>query len=190
MRPMPSSVVLMGSGSATERMPPPRAARSWTRLRISWSCGRGETFGLAELDGFFGPLPLCNRPVKSGRWADFTPSGGCCRCCGSQSTQVISRPGWHAARSGSWRGFPRCAGPPGADAAARGRPAEQLRQHGRRRGGDRRSPVLRAPGDRPSARGHLFPDGPGTVPRTRRSHWSTQGSMGGANCGGCTHISR
>ena len=32
---------------------------------------RGETFGLAEFDGFFGPLPQCNRPVSSGRWADF-----------------------------------------------------------------------------------------------------------------------
>lgn len=32
---------------------------------------RGETFGLAEFDGFFGPLPQCNRPVGSGRWADF-----------------------------------------------------------------------------------------------------------------------
>ena len=32
---------------------------------------RGETFGLAEFDGFYGPLPQCNRPVGSGRWADF-----------------------------------------------------------------------------------------------------------------------
>ena len=32
---------------------------------------RGEAFGLAEFDGFFGPLPQCNRPVGSGRWADF-----------------------------------------------------------------------------------------------------------------------
>jgi fructosamine-3-kinase len=32
---------------------------------------RGEEFGLAEFDGFFGPLPQCNRPAASGRWADF-----------------------------------------------------------------------------------------------------------------------
>ena len=32
---------------------------------------RGETFGLAEFDGFYGPLPQCNQPVGSGRWADF-----------------------------------------------------------------------------------------------------------------------
>jgi fructosamine-3-kinase len=32
---------------------------------------RGEAFGLAEFDGFFGPLPQCNRPARSGRWADF-----------------------------------------------------------------------------------------------------------------------
>ena len=32
---------------------------------------RGEAFGLAEFDGFFGPLPQSNRPVGSGRWADF-----------------------------------------------------------------------------------------------------------------------
>ena len=32
---------------------------------------RGESFGLAEFDGFYGPLPQCNRPVGSGRWADF-----------------------------------------------------------------------------------------------------------------------
>jgi fructosamine-3-kinase len=32
---------------------------------------RGEAFGLAEFDGFFGPLPQCNQPAGSGRWADF-----------------------------------------------------------------------------------------------------------------------
>jgi fructosamine-3-kinase len=32
---------------------------------------RGERFGLAEFDGFYGPLPQCNRPVGSARWADF-----------------------------------------------------------------------------------------------------------------------
>lgn len=32
---------------------------------------RGETFGLAEFDGFYGPLPQCNQPADSGRWADF-----------------------------------------------------------------------------------------------------------------------
>ena len=32
---------------------------------------RGESFGLAEFDGFYGPLPQCNRPVGSGRWAGF-----------------------------------------------------------------------------------------------------------------------
>jgi len=32
---------------------------------------RGEAFGLAEFDGFFGPIAQSNRPVGSGRWADF-----------------------------------------------------------------------------------------------------------------------
>jgi fructosamine-3-kinase len=32
---------------------------------------RGERFGLAEFDGFYGPLPQGNRPTGSGRWADF-----------------------------------------------------------------------------------------------------------------------
>jgi fructosamine-3-kinase len=32
---------------------------------------RGETFGLAEFDGFYGPLPQCNRPAGPGRWTDF-----------------------------------------------------------------------------------------------------------------------
>jgi fructosamine-3-kinase len=32
---------------------------------------RGETFGLAEFDGFFGPLRQCNRPLGSRRWSDF-----------------------------------------------------------------------------------------------------------------------
>lgn len=32
---------------------------------------RGQTFGLAQFDGFYGPLPQCNRPAASGRWADF-----------------------------------------------------------------------------------------------------------------------
>ncbi len=32
---------------------------------------RGRQFGLAAFDGFFGPLAQDNRPVPSGRWADF-----------------------------------------------------------------------------------------------------------------------
>ena len=32
---------------------------------------RGGRFGLAEFDGFYGPLPQGNRPTDSGRWADF-----------------------------------------------------------------------------------------------------------------------
>jgi fructosamine-3-kinase len=32
---------------------------------------RGERFGLARFDGFFGPLRQDNRPVDSNRWADF-----------------------------------------------------------------------------------------------------------------------
>ena len=32
---------------------------------------RHDTFGLAEFDGFFGPLPQDNRPVAGGRWHDF-----------------------------------------------------------------------------------------------------------------------
>jgi fructosamine-3-kinase len=31
----------------------------------------GETFGLAEFDGFFGPLPQRNQPSASGTWAGF-----------------------------------------------------------------------------------------------------------------------
>ena len=32
---------------------------------------RGDAFGLAEFDGFFGPVRQDNRPVGSRRWADF-----------------------------------------------------------------------------------------------------------------------
>jgi fructosamine-3-kinase len=32
---------------------------------------RAERFGLAEFDGFYGPLPQRNRPTGSNRWADF-----------------------------------------------------------------------------------------------------------------------
>lgn len=32
---------------------------------------RGERFGLAEFDGFFGPFAQSNRQVPTGRWADF-----------------------------------------------------------------------------------------------------------------------
>jgi fructosamine-3-kinase len=32
---------------------------------------RGESFGLADFDGFFGPLPQPNQPVSSGTWAGF-----------------------------------------------------------------------------------------------------------------------
>jgi fructosamine-3-kinase len=34
---------------------------------------RGEQgqFGLPDFDGYFGPVPQDNRPVRSGRWADF-----------------------------------------------------------------------------------------------------------------------
>lgn len=32
---------------------------------------RGESFGLAEFNGFFGPLPQPNQPVSSGTWAEF-----------------------------------------------------------------------------------------------------------------------
>jgi|HubBroStandDraft_6_1064221.scaffolds.fasta_scaffold102892_2 RecB family exonuclease len=35
MRPMPSPAVLIGSGSARDRTPMPRPARSWVRLRTS-----------------------------------------------------------------------------------------------------------------------------------------------------------
>jgi fructosamine-3-kinase len=31
----------------------------------------GETFGLAEFDGYFGPLPQSNQPHPSGTWAGF-----------------------------------------------------------------------------------------------------------------------
>jgi protein-ribulosamine 3-kinase len=32
---------------------------------------RGEAFGLAEFDGFFGPVRQCNRPLGARRWSDF-----------------------------------------------------------------------------------------------------------------------
>jgi fructosamine-3-kinase len=32
---------------------------------------RGEAFGLAEFDGFFGPLPQSNQPAETGSWAGF-----------------------------------------------------------------------------------------------------------------------
>jgi len=58
------------SGQAAEsRTPDDYAAIGRALARLHQA--RAEAFGLTEFDGFFGPLPQCNRPVGSRRWADF-----------------------------------------------------------------------------------------------------------------------
>jgi fructosamine-3-kinase len=55
--------------SADSRTPDDFAAIGHTLAALHQA--RGQTFGLAQFDGFFGPLRQSNRPVGSGRWADF-----------------------------------------------------------------------------------------------------------------------
>jgi len=58
------------SGQAADaRVPGDYAAIGRALAELHQVCG--ESFGLAEFDGFFGPLPQCNRPVGSGTWAGF-----------------------------------------------------------------------------------------------------------------------
>lgn len=58
------------SGQAADaRVPADYAAIGHALAALHQVCG--ETFGLEEFDGFFGPLPQCNRPVSSGTWAGF-----------------------------------------------------------------------------------------------------------------------
>ncbi len=55
--------------SADSRTPDDYAAIGHTLAALHQT--RGQTFGLAQFDGFFGPLRQSNQPVASGRWADF-----------------------------------------------------------------------------------------------------------------------
>jgi fructosamine-3-kinase len=55
--------------SADSRTPDDYAAIGHTLAALHQT--RGLTFGLAQFDGFFGPLRQSNQPVASGRWADF-----------------------------------------------------------------------------------------------------------------------
>lgn len=57
-----------------ERPPAARSGADWRSIGRTLAAlhqVHGEKFGLAQLDGFFGPLPQDNRPVPSNRWADF-----------------------------------------------------------------------------------------------------------------------
>ncbi len=57
-----------------ERPPRARTGADWKAIGHALAALHGvhqEKFGLAQLNGFFGPLPQDNRPVPSNRWADF-----------------------------------------------------------------------------------------------------------------------
>lgn len=57
-----------------ERSPENRTADDWRSIGRTLAMLHGVTaaaFGLAGLDGFFGPLRQDNRPVESARWVDF-----------------------------------------------------------------------------------------------------------------------
>lgn len=57
-----------------ERPPLARSAADWTAIGRTLAAlhrVHQERFGLAQLNGFFGPFPQDNRPVASNRWADF-----------------------------------------------------------------------------------------------------------------------
>jgi fructosamine-3-kinase len=68
------SEALPERGAATGQAADSRTAKDYAaigRALAGLHQARGETFGLAEFDGFFGPLRQCNRPLGSRRWSDF-----------------------------------------------------------------------------------------------------------------------
>ncbi|SDR70643.1 fructosamine kinase family protein [Actinopolymorpha singaporensis] len=57
-----------------EVFPQARSAEQWRSIGRALATVHqvhGQRFGLAEFDGFFGPLPQDNRPVDTGLWPDF-----------------------------------------------------------------------------------------------------------------------
>jgi fructosamine-3-kinase len=78
--PVADGVVAAGAGALLllEALPETpagsRSAEQWRSIGRALAAVhrvRGERFGLDAFDGFFGPLPQDNRPVRSNRWADF-----------------------------------------------------------------------------------------------------------------------
>jgi fructosamine-3-kinase len=70
---VPGGTVLLLEAVA-EVPPPARRARHWRlvgRALARLHRTRGEMFGLAGQDGYFGPLRQDNRPVHGDRWCDF-----------------------------------------------------------------------------------------------------------------------
>ena len=68
----PGAVLLL---EAIPEVPPAaRTAAQWRSIGRSLATlhqARAERFGLAEFDGFFGPLPQDNAPVEANRWPEF-----------------------------------------------------------------------------------------------------------------------
>ena len=78
--PVGTGVVTAGDGAlllleaAPEVSPSDRSPADWRAIGTALAemhSHTGATFGLAGLDGFFGPLRQDNRPVASNRWLDF-----------------------------------------------------------------------------------------------------------------------
>lgn len=76
-RPVATGVVAVGGGvlllleAVTEVPATPDQWRSAGHSLAALHQVHAEEFGLAEFDGYFGPLRQDNRPVASNRWADF-----------------------------------------------------------------------------------------------------------------------
>jgi fructosamine-3-kinase len=69
-----SSGTLLLLEALPERAPKERTPSDWRAIGRALGELHGvhsDTFGLAGLDGYFGPLPQDNRPVASNRWIDF-----------------------------------------------------------------------------------------------------------------------
>ena len=79
-QPVATGVLQTSSGTVlvleakTERAPKERTPSDWRGIGSALGNLHGvhsDTFGLAGLDGYFGPLLQDNRPVASNRWVDF-----------------------------------------------------------------------------------------------------------------------
>jgi fructosamine-3-kinase len=74
--PVPGGVLLLTEAIA-EIPPEERTTVQWAEIGRSLALlhqNVGTAFGLADFDGFFGPLPQSNHPVSGGSWADFYAS--------------------------------------------------------------------------------------------------------------------
>ena len=66
--------VLFVSEALSEHPPPERTLEDWRSVGSTLATihrVKGERFGLKGLNGFLGPFPQDNSPVRSSRWADF-----------------------------------------------------------------------------------------------------------------------